>query len=317
MLRRFSLALLAATTLGGIATQGASAADILRKAPPPAPVAPPVQDWSGVYVGVEGGYGWGHQSFSSAVPWHANANDATCVNGNGALFAGSCTDSGSDLTDFLGDPLKFANPDAIPFSGQNQSGGVIGGFFGVQKQWGSWVLGVEGSADYAHISNSTSGGFTNSTSFRSNGNNIPLPVGSPCGGTDEPSCSGRFTSKTNTIGQFTSTIDEIAAVNAKVGYALSPQWMVYGTGGMAVAHEKNSFSFANELFHLDCDSGSFVAGDFGCNGNTGEFVPGNFSGFTRTVVDAFSGSGGTTMFGWTAGGGIDFKWQIDQGSAWV
>src|SRR5262249_11076347 len=28
-----------------------------------------------------------------------------------------------------------------------------------------------------------------------------------------------------------------------------------------------------------------------------------------------SGSAGTTMFGWTVGAGLDYKWQIDQNSA--
>jgi hypothetical protein len=44
----------------------ASAADlrVVTKAPPPLP--PPVQDWSGVYVGVEGGYGWGKQNIDPA-----------------------------------------------------------------------------------------------------------------------------------------------------------------------------------------------------------------------------------------------------------
>jgi outer membrane immunogenic protein len=48
---------LAATSLAGPALS----ADLAYKAQP---VAAPIQyaDWSGVYVGLEGGYGWGKQS---------------------------------------------------------------------------------------------------------------------------------------------------------------------------------------------------------------------------------------------------------------
>ena len=50
----------------------ASAADlrVVTKAPPPLP--PPVQDWSGFYVGLEGGYGWGHEDTNGVFPWNAD-----------------------------------------------------------------------------------------------------------------------------------------------------------------------------------------------------------------------------------------------------
>src|SRR5215472_10286545 len=72
MMRRISLSLLAATAVGVVLSQGALAADILRKAPPPAPLPPPIQDWSGVYVGLEGGYGWGKQNFDNFDPFFAS-----------------------------------------------------------------------------------------------------------------------------------------------------------------------------------------------------------------------------------------------------
>src|SRR5689334_23678745 len=69
-MRRISLSLLAATAMGLIASQAASAADLRMPTKAPAPMAaPPVQDWSGIYVGIEGGYGWGHQSFDGFDPF--------------------------------------------------------------------------------------------------------------------------------------------------------------------------------------------------------------------------------------------------------
>src|SRR6516165_6903457 len=63
MMRRISLGLLAATAMGVIASQGASAADMRMPVKAPAPLPPPVQDWSGIYSGIEGGFGWGKNNF--------------------------------------------------------------------------------------------------------------------------------------------------------------------------------------------------------------------------------------------------------------
>jgi outer membrane immunogenic protein len=300
MMRRISLALLATTAVGAIACQGALAAD-LRMPVKAAPVAPPpVQDWSGVYVGVEGGYGWGHQSVNAGAPFGLTPSDTTCTPGgaNGPYY-NDCEHH--EFKDFQHDFDSLSLPN-LATSGHNQSGGVVGGFFGVQKQWGSWVLGFEGSVDYAHITSSQSVFATSSVSVND------------CG--ECTASEGRFTRATNAV-SFTSTIDEIGAVNAKVGYAWSPNWLIYGTGGMAFAHEKNSVSIGQSLFHLDCDTGDANE----CDARNGSFNPatdgGTFDGFTAFASQSFAGSGGTTLFGWTAGAGIDYKWQIDAGSAWV
>jgi outer membrane immunogenic protein len=60
MMRRFVVALLGATVMG---VGAASAADLPVKAPPaPAPVPP--YNWTGLYVGINGGGAWGHSSFA-------------------------------------------------------------------------------------------------------------------------------------------------------------------------------------------------------------------------------------------------------------
>ena len=51
-------------------------------APPIIPAPVPVSDWSGVYVGLEGGYGWGHQKTDAAFPFQT-PNDITCTDPEG------------------------------------------------------------------------------------------------------------------------------------------------------------------------------------------------------------------------------------------
>jgi outer membrane immunogenic protein len=236
MMRRISLSLLAATAMGLIASQAASAADLgVRKAPPPAPLPPPVQDWSGIYVGLEGGYGWGRLNFGTAFDPFCTFSDFGC------------------------------NPDASTDS-RSQSGWLFGGFVGAQKQWGSWVLGIEADFDAADIKGSTT--VTRSQTFGT------LTV------TDNLTANGKT--------------DELGTVRGKVGWAWSPNWMIYATGGMAWAHVKGDASFSESTFDSGCGCSNVFGDDF-----------------------SLSGAGGASMFGWTVGAGLDWKWQIDNGSAWV
>jgi outer membrane immunogenic protein len=66
-----------------VSAQAANAADLsvapLYKAPPPAPVTP-AYNWSGFYLGVNGGGGWGHSS------WDATS---TSMNSSGAQVGGT------------------------------------------------------------------------------------------------------------------------------------------------------------------------------------------------------------------------------------
>jgi outer membrane immunogenic protein len=243
MMRRISLSLLAATAMGLIASQAASAADLrVPMKAAPAPLPPPVQDWSGIYVGLEGGYGWGKQNFSNFDPFFASSE---------IFFCG-----------------KECGPNAA-INSVSQSGWLAGGFVGAQKQWGSWVLGIEADFDAADIKGSTTAVAT------------PFALG---------------TSSINQHHTINTKIDELGTVRGKVGWAWSPNWMIYGTGGLAFAHVQTDFS-ASQNF---------------C------FTPGDcLPGFDASSFDigGVSGSGGVSMLGWTVGAGLDYKWQIDQNSA--
>lgn len=102
----FVTALVAVAAIGSART-----ADLPVKAPEPAPVA---YNWSGCYLGIEGGGNWGRSSETDA----ANPNPA-----------------------LVGLPL------VAPF---NLSGVLAGGTAGCNYQAGTWVFGVEGDASWTN-----------------------------------------------------------------------------------------------------------------------------------------------------------------------
>jgi outer membrane immunogenic protein len=94
-----------------LATAPASAADMAVKAPPPAPL-PVIYNWSGFYIGANGG-------------WGQSRNCWDFVTALGAVVADGCTD---------------------------RSGGVVGGQLGYRWQTGGWVFGLEAQGDWADLS---------------------------------------------------------------------------------------------------------------------------------------------------------------------
>ena len=92
----------------------ASAADMAVRTPPPAPVPLPViYDWSGFYIGGNGGWGESH----------------SCVD----FFSATGIDSADGC--------------------RSRSGGVIGGQLGYRWQASQWVFGLEAQGDWADLSN--------------------------------------------------------------------------------------------------------------------------------------------------------------------
>src|SRR3954463_7538893 len=91
----------------------ASAADMAVKAPPPAPL-PVIYDWSGFYIGANGGWGESRNCWG-VVPLA------------GVTIADGCA---------------------------SRSGGVFGGQLGYRWQSGQFVFGLEGQGDWADLSGS-------------------------------------------------------------------------------------------------------------------------------------------------------------------
>lgn len=115
----------AAFAVGAIVSIGAaSAADLAArpytKAPP---MIPAVYDWTGGYVGIEGGYGWGHSDQ---------------------------TDPGIAL------PPPPPPPPPIADGHYSVSGGLAGGTLGYNWQNGPWVFGLEGDYSWSGIKGQSS-----------------------------------------------------------------------------------------------------------------------------------------------------------------
>jgi outer membrane immunogenic protein len=116
-MKRSSLAIVSALVF---AAPSAEAADMALKAPPPLPA--PIMSWTGLYIGANAGGGWAN------TEWQDNHN-SVCP-GNGGFNVASCD---------------------IP---QKSNSFIGGGQLGARWQTGQWVVGLEGTADYAKF-NST------------------------------------------------------------------------------------------------------------------------------------------------------------------
>jgi outer membrane immunogenic protein len=132
---------LAATAISVMCCGAASAADLPQAQPYRAPpVAMPLMyNWSGFYIGANGGYGWSNQCI-----------DITAINGFGGVFAEGCKSAG---------------------------GGLIGGQFGYRWQGGPLVFGLEAQGDWANIRNSRVSLQNPANTFKSTLNGLGLFTG--------------------------------------------------------------------------------------------------------------------------------------------
>jgi|SoiMethySBSTD1v2_1073268.scaffolds.fasta_scaffold13512_6 opacity protein-like surface antigen len=135
--------LLITTALLSTVTLPAAATDLLpvMKAPRASPEAT-INDWSGFYVGVGAGYGWGREKFDRPPSVIENMFNTGVFNDYPVLVQPGFTVPG-DLTQSF-----------------KQKGYVAGGFFGAQKQFGNWVLGIEADISATGIKQSFSGSST-------------------------------------------------------------------------------------------------------------------------------------------------------------
>jgi outer membrane immunogenic protein len=117
---------------GGCAAAFAADMPARPYAPGAAPAAvssPGLPDWTGFYIGINGGGGWAHSNFDTA-----NFNE---ININ--------------IPNQHPDPTATASFGNITPPGLSASGGIFGGHAGYNWQWGSVVGGLELDVDGANI----------------------------------------------------------------------------------------------------------------------------------------------------------------------
>jgi outer membrane immunogenic protein len=252
-------------------------------AAPPAPV--PVSDWSGNYMGIEGGYGWGTQNQNLIFPY--NAQGTKCVDHEGTNPPTDCSKDIPFNQEFQIFNSQPPNP-AVALGNINLHGGLGGYFTGFQRQFGNWVVGFETDFDFADIQGSIVG---SNSSFHS-----------------DYDASIR---KTNSV-QMDARVSALASARLKFGWVLTPDWLIYGTGGVAGArvHETATQS-ASVTF---CGGGSLpaclpVIGSIGVLGSNHSQL------ITGTTANTFTGD--DTLLGWAAGAGVDWKYRAAGGSFWV
>ena len=119
-MKKFLLASVVSLEIAGTA----SAADLGVRAPIFAP--PPVFSWTGIYIGIGGGTGWGEKNRT----WDQDATNAALI-AQGRGFPG----------------VTFGNT----FGSQSLSGGFFGGQLGANWQAGWAVFGIQGDAHWADI----------------------------------------------------------------------------------------------------------------------------------------------------------------------
>jgi outer membrane immunogenic protein len=108
---------LASTALTGVLAYPAMAADMPLKAPPLLPPAiPQALTWTGLYVGVNGGYAWGHSATSCSF---VAGIDSAC--------------------------------EGIALPNSNPKGGLLGVELGADWQYQNWVFGLAGDFNWLHL----------------------------------------------------------------------------------------------------------------------------------------------------------------------
>ena len=205
----------------------ASAADLAARpyAKAPAMIAA-VYDWSGFYVGANGGWG------SSRKCWDAQ--------GVGGVFVSEgCHDA---------------------------SGAVAGGQLGYRWQAGSWVFGVEGQGDWADLKGRNisviAPGFTNESTIGAFGlltgqigyaaNNVLLYVKGGAAVTDDR--LGAFVTGTNVLAS--NTVSDTrwgAAVGAGIEFGFTPNW--------SAAIEYDHLFMGNRTYNFVTPAGAAFATD--------------------------------------------------------
>jgi outer membrane immunogenic protein len=218
-MKKLSAAAIGMAVLGFASS--ASAADMAVKArPAPPPIMAPVYNWTGFYIGANGGWGSSH-------------NCVDFVTAGGVVGVDACRDA---------------------------TGGLIGGQIGYRWQAGQWVFGLEAQGDWADLSASRISLIDPAFSTRTRVNAIGLFTGQIGYAWDAlllyvkggaAVTGNRFDIFTTVAGLNVASIDTTrwgGAVGVGLEYGFAPNWSVgveYDHLFMGTAN--NSFSVVNPI----------------------------------------------------------------------
>jgi outer membrane immunogenic protein len=262
-------------------TAGAMAADLPRRAAPPIYAPVPVFTWTGFYVGVNAGYGWG------------NSDDNTCF---GCFGGGVVT---VDTTPGGATVAPLALPGGALFQGTNGGGnrdGFVGGAqvgFNYQFTPGSgFVVGVEADIQWLGGDNDKNNGFFGSNLF----NHAPVaPFLTPGAGIVGVPVTGSNVALFNQGGGGVSGSDWFATARLRVGYGFD-RVLVYATGGLAFTDNGNN---NNGFFGIT--NGSQLPAAF--------YVSPAAAVFGSTVGNgALLRNNSSNDVGWVLGAGVEYAW---------
>jgi outer membrane immunogenic protein len=275
--------LLSSVALLGV-TAGAMAADLPRRAPP-AFVPVPVFTWTGFYVGVNAGYGWG------------NDDDNGICGILGGCAAGPLT---VDVAPGVVAPVTAAPGSAIPgggfFGGDGDRSGFVGGAqigFNYQFTPGSgFVVGVEADIQWADFGGNNNNGFFGASLFRAN----PVaPFLVPGFGIVEVPPTGANVALFNRGGFGRGgDSDWFATARVRVGYAFD-RVLVYATGGFAFTDGGDD----NGLFGVT-NGGQLPAAFY--------VSPAAAAQGATVGTGGFFGRNNDNDVGWVLGGGVEYAW---------
>jgi outer membrane immunogenic protein len=166
-------------------------------------VAAPIWDWTGFYVGANGGYSWGRSR--TVVDYFNTATGVLIV----PPPAGSVTSANFKL-----------------------DGPIAGGQIGYNWQHGAWVFGFEADAQWS--------GEKGSSSFLCAGGVAAVPGGPVIPGACLPGLTFLPPGVVGTTLTLNQELEWFGTFRGRVGWLVSPSFLAYVTGGLAFGSVETS-----------------------------------------------------------------------------
>jgi outer membrane immunogenic protein len=257
---------------------GALAADLPRRAAPPIYAPVPVFSWTGFYIGVNAGYGWGDDNGDGFFGFGGLGNLSAPAVGGGTVNV---------VPAFTG-----AFPTGFPGSGGSSDGFVGGAQVGFNWQLtpgSGFVVGVEADIQWADIGGGNNNLFGGGGGFgiaAATANAPGLGVGPTFAG---PPGNVAFFGAGN--GRNGGGSDWFATARLRVGYAFD-RVLVYATGGLAFTDDNNRNNGFGVFNGAQLPIGFYVSNAAAQAGGT--------------VNAGFAGRRNNDDVGWALGGGVEW-----------